>query len=1369
MVRGTYKGVITWKFLSTERFVQPQPEPGRHFGLPQRAVALRGSCNLNSGSCLSRSRVPAAPARTRPSRALWSCLAWLLGTALSVPQGHAAIAYIQENYAVPQSPQAQVTVPFTGAQAVGNLNVVVIGWSDATSHVVSVSDTRANVYSAALSPTVQSGIQTQVIYYAAGIAAAAAGANTVTVNFDAAVSYPDVRIAEYGGISATTPVDVAAGASGTGTTSSVTLATTNANDLLVAGDYVQTSTTAAGAGYTNRVITSPDGSILEDRTVTAAGTYSATASLSGGGGWVMQLVAFRGAGAGGTPPPTAPGGLTAPALSSSQIGLSWTASTGTVAVTGYLIERCQGSGCTSFAQVATSTSTSYSDTALPASTHYLYRGRATDAAGNTSGYSTTASATTNAGASPPTAPTGLTATATSSTQVGLSWTASTGTLTVTGYLIERCIGSGCTSFAQIGTSTSTAYADANLTPASTYVYRVRATDSGGNLSPYSATASATTPADTQPPTAPSGLTATAVSNSQIGLSWTASTDNVGVTGYLIERCPGSGCASFAQVATSTSTSYSDTGLTAATTYLYRVRATDAAGNLSSYSGTASARTAATAAALAYIQSAAATPQTSQLKVSATFGAAQTAGNTIVVFVGWYNTTSAVQSVTDTAGNSYQLVSGPATDPSAGTQAAYYATNIHAAAASSNSVTVTFSAAAPYPDLRVAEYAGVDVSNPIDGGIEGTGSGIMSVAGPLPTAWPYDLLVAGNYVTTLTAGAGANFTPRLITSPDGSILEDRIVSATGSYSATAPLTASGSWIMQLLALRGASPPSPDTTPPVVSISAPAAGAVLSGTVAISVSATDPDSPVTGVQLKIAGLNVGIPDTTSPFTISFDTSQLANGTHTLSAYAWDASHNIGTSQPVSVTFNNSVPGNPAQTGLWSGLLPWPLVAIHLNLLPNGRVIAWDQFATGVSVPYLWDPVTSGFTAAPTNDAQNLFCSGHVVLKDGRLLVAGGELNTQANTANSFVGLNSGHIFDPATNTWTSTPNMAYGRWYPNLTTLPDGRVLTLVGVTTCQECIAAIPEIYDPVANTWTQLTNASNAIPWYPYTYVLPDGRVLVTGSAEEPIATSVLNVATQTWSTVDPRLIDGGSAAMYLPGKFMKAGTSSATVGPVTSSVANTYVLDMTAASPAWVQTASMAFPRTFHVFAVLPDGTVLVTGGGRTTAVVDSTTAVYPAELWSPATQSWTTLASMNTYRQYHQTAILLPDARVLVTGSGRGLGQADPTDRLSGEVFTPPYLFKGPRPTIASAPSQLSYAQSFTVQTPDAASIATVALIHLGTMTHTFAMDQRYVPLTFTAGSGSLTVSAPANANLAPPGYYMLFLVNSSGVPSVAQILKF
>ena len=194
------------------------------------------------------------------------------------------------------------------------------------------------------------------------------------------------------------------------------------------------------------------------------------------------------------------------------------------------------------------------------------------------------------GLAPLGAPSNLTATSVSSSQINLAWTASP-TGAVTGYLVERCPGAGCTSFAQIGTSTSTTFSNTGLTASTSYSYRVRATDAAGNLSTYSNTASATTPApDTQPPTAPSGLTATAASSSQINLAWTASTDNVGVTGYLVERCQGAGCTSFAQIGTSTSTTFSDTGLTASTSYSYRVRATDAAGNLSPYSNTASATT-----------------------------------------------------------------------------------------------------------------------------------------------------------------------------------------------------------------------------------------------------------------------------------------------------------------------------------------------------------------------------------------------------------------------------------------------------------------------------------------------------------------------------------------------------------------------------------------------------------------------------------------------------------------------------------------------------------------------------------------------------------------------------------------------------------
>ena len=191
---------------------------------------------------------------------------------------------------------------------------------------------------------------------------------------------------------------------------------------------------------------------------------------------------------------------------------------------------------------------------------------------------------------PPTMPGTLTATAASASQINLGWGASNDNVGVTGYLVERCQGTGCTTFAQIGTTagTTTTYNDTGLTANTSYSYRVRATDAAGNLGPYSNTATAATAAlDTQPPTMPGTLTATAASTTQINLGWGASTDNVGVTGYLVERCQGAGCSTFAQIGTAagTTTTYNDTGLITNTSYSYRVRATDAAGNLSSYSNT----------------------------------------------------------------------------------------------------------------------------------------------------------------------------------------------------------------------------------------------------------------------------------------------------------------------------------------------------------------------------------------------------------------------------------------------------------------------------------------------------------------------------------------------------------------------------------------------------------------------------------------------------------------------------------------------------------------------------------------------------------------------------------------------------------------
>jgi hypothetical protein len=968
--------------------------------------------------------------------------------------------------------------------------------------------------------------------------------------------------------------------------------------------------------------------------------------------------------------------------------------------------------------------------------------------------------------------------------------------------------------------------------------------------------------DLTAPGAPTNLAANTISSARIDLGWTASTDNVGVTGYQIERCQGSGCSSFVVLTTVAGTSYSNTGLGAGTSYSYRVLATDAAGNPSGYSNTATATTqAGTPATISFKQVNSAVPPNPQTTVAVTFNAAQTPGDLNVVAIGWANTTAHILSVTDSKGNGYVLAGGPTTQAQVGTQAMYYAANIAAATAGSNAVTVTFDAAAPYPDVRIAEYGGIDPVNALDVGAEGTGTGTLSDSGfAPPTTSASALLVGANYVSSSTTAAGAGYTSRVITDPNGSILEDRVVTTTGSYKATAPLN-SGNWIMQMLAFRAATvggggdvtPPtaptslsatptsgsaislswpaatddvgvtgyriercqgtgcsnfalltttsgtsynnngltaattyryrvqagdaagnfggySPvatattlsgsDTQPPTVSITAPGGGATLTGNVTITANASDTGTGVSGVQFLVDGIAIGAPDTTSPYSLSFATAQMANGTHAISAYAWDGQRNVGNSAPVSVTFSNTSPANPAQTGFWGGLIQIPLVAIHVNLMPNGRVLMWDQMDYGNPNPLVWDPVTSGTTAVPLGDSTNIFCAGHTILPDGRVLAVGGH------TANH-VGTTTGRIFDPASNTWSVTPDMTLGRWYPTLTNLPDGRILTLSGEVNCEHCYALIPEIYNPATNTWSQLSGASRSMPWYPHAFVQSNGNVVVAGTSEAKAATVSLDVNAQTWSVVDSRVLESGSAAMYAPGKMLAAGTSTDSNTQVASTTV-ARVLDMTVASPSWRTVGSMAFPRAYHVFTMLPDGNVLVTGGGATTGQADLANAVYQAEAWSPASETWTTLSSMHAPRLYHGTALLLPNGQVLVSGGGRGFGYVAPSDQLTAELFSPPYLFKGPRPAISSAPSQLSYNQPFTVQTPDASSIASVSLIALGAMTHAFNMNQTFLTLPFTAGSGSLSVTAPADGMLAPPGYYMLFIVNTDGVPSVAAMVR-
>ena len=759
------------------------------------------------------------------------------------------------------------------------------------------------------------------------------------------------------------------------------------------------------------------------------------------------------------------------------------------------------------------------------------------------------------------------------------------------------------------------------------------------------------------------------------------------------------------------------------------------------------------------------PQTSQTAVPVRYNAAQSAGNLNVVIVGWNDANGHLVSVSDTSQNSYKLAVGPTQGIGPLSQSIYYAPNIAPAAAAANTVTVTFSPAAAYPDVRVLEYSGVDPVNAVDVIAAGNGSSTTSNSGNVTTKNVANLLVGANMVQGVTSGPGTSFTMRLLTVPNADIAQDRVVTTIGSYSATAPVPSGGGWVMQMVAFRAANsppPPPPDTTPPTVSITDPQAGQTVTGTINVAVAATDA-SGVASVRLQIDGFQLAAIDTTSPYTFSLNTAAFANGLHTLTASAVDGLNNAGTSNPVSVFFSNSNPGNPAQFGMWSGTIPVSIMPVHSALLPNGKIFMSDAQSAGADA-IVWDPAT--YSSASVTAPANIFCNGMEQMADGRLLIVGGH-------AGGHIGLTFAGIFNPSSNSWTSVPNMAYPRWYPTATMLPNGRILVTSGESNCDGCYVPVQEIYNPSTNSWTQLSSAPFSFAYYPHLFVLPDGRVLVPATAEAPIVSQVLDLNTLTWTSIGgPTAVDGGSSVMYLPGKVLKVGTSVDPDKAIRSSAATAYVLDMTTSTPAWRQVLSMNFPRTYMTTTLLPDGTVLVTGGGPTTNAVGVTNAIRAAELWSPATESFTTLGSMNAPRLYHSEALLLPDARVLVMGGGRFNGLNEPTDQQTVEFFAPPYLFKGQQPVITSAPSQLSYGQIFTVQTPDAVNIGAVSLIRFGSVTHAIDMGQRFVPLTFTIGSGSATslgVVAPSNANIAPPGNYMLFIIDLNGVPSKAAIVHF
>jgi hypothetical protein len=434
---------------------------------------------------------------------------------------------------------------------------------------------------------------------------------------------------------------------------------------------------------------------------------------------------------------------------------------------------------------------------------------------------------------------------------------------------------------------------------------------------------------------------------------------------------------------------------------------------------------------------------------------------------------------------------------------------------------------------------------------------------------------------------------------------------------------------------------------------------------------------------------------------------------------------------------------QVGEWSALEPAPIVQLHLHLLLDGRVLSWGR----VGNPQVWDPATGVFTAVPSPSL--LFCAGHDFLPDGRLFVAGGHIT-------DLHGLPNANMFDPGTATWQALPPMAAGRWYPTTTTLPNGEVLTLAGTDSAGKDVP-IPEVWDGTG--WRQLTGASRSLPYYPRTFVAPDGRVFYAGEGQQSLFLDV--TGTGQWSNGPLRQFgtrDYGSAVMYEPGKILYVGGGD----PPTNTAE---IIDLNQPNPTWRFTGSMHLARRQMNATLLPTGDVFVTGGTSGNGFNNYIGAVLMAEIWSPTTGHWTSVAASSVIRIYHGTTLLLPDGRLLHTGSGDAGGAVD---ELNYELYSPPYLFNGPRPSIVGAvPSLVLYGDTVAITTPDAATITKVTLIRFGSVTHAFNMSQRLVPLTFSSGANGLSVVFPATGTVAPPGPYMLFLVNATGVPSVGQII--
>lgn len=484
--------------------------------------------------------------------------------------------------------------------------------------------------------------------------------------------------------------------------------------------------------------------------------------------------------------------------------------------------------------------------------------------------------------------------------------------------------------------------------------------------------------------------------------------------------------------------------------------------------------------------------------------------------------------------------------------------------------------------------------------------------------------------------------------------------------------------------------------------------------------------------------------------------------------------------------AVDDDPGQSGSWSSVIDTEVVPVFQAVLPSGKVLIWDSIGDGAAES---DPNTHNFTRAmvwnPADNSfrrvdvqgYNIFCAGFAHMPNGNILVAGGNANAYLE------GLVQTHIFDWQTETWSRGTDMAASRWYPSVTAMANGEQAIVGGGPQTAEVYQA-----NGIIRLLSNFPDTVYSQRTYPFMISRPDTQLGLFGPYNSMFTVNTAGDGAVTGSGFrDGLQRDYGSFASFNIGKTLVVGGGATAEAGGWLASETAVVLDYNSGlSPSVLPTGSMASPRRQMNATVLADGSVLATGGmSRGGYTVDLNNAVTSAERWDPATGQWTTLSSAARIRQYHSTATLLPDGRV-ITGGGGVCGECNTFGYLEKniEYFTPPYLYKkdgsgqlANRPTIAAAPASINVNTNFSVTISPISDIKHMALVGLGDVTHGVDQGQRYIPLKFrrlaiskTPGYSAslLQVTGPASNGVAPPGYYMLFAINSAGVPSVAKIVQ-